>query len=542
MPGKRVLGTMAVVLFAVVTVLGLPPGAQAQAKRGGRIVEGLGAEPTNLDIFKAGRRPELTTLRLIIEPLVVPNEKLEVVPLLAKSWNVSRDQLTWTFTLNRDIKFHDGTPLNAEAVKFSIERHKKGIAAVLLTAVKEVEVVNDYTVAFKLEKPFPGLLDNLAQFAVGIVSPTAVQKAGNDWGSKVIVGTGPLKFKSWVSGDRITLERFDGYKHGPSFLKNKGPAYIDEWVIRFLLEPTTLIAELTEGNVDLSNYITERDAAKVKNHPKTDLFMVKSTVAVYLAINTGEKSGLHDLRLRQALTHAVNKEAVIKAAMFGIGDPLYTPLPPNIKGFSKESEEIGKRVNRYDPDRAKKLLEEAGWKDDGSGIRQKEGKKLEVDFLAFTIAGFKQTAEVVVPMLEQVGFKPKLLVLEAGDLYQRVLAGNFDLLSTSQVTSQALAVNDLVRGYHSKSIGTILQWAHYRNPEMDRLLDTAQFSLDPKERARALVEAQKKSVEDVLVVPLANQMGLFGFKKTLGGVDNYFKHPLAYSQLDGYRALEIYKR
>ncbi len=77
---------------------------------------------------------------------------------------------------------------------------------------------------------------------------------------------------------------------------------------------------------------------------------------------------------------------------------------------------------------------------------------------------------------------------------------------------------------------------------MDRLLDTAQFSLDPKERARALVEAQKKSVEDVLVVPLANQMGLFGFKKTLGGVDNYFKHPLAYSQLDGYRALEIYKR
>jgi ABC-type transport system substrate-binding protein len=122
-----------------------------------------------------------------------------------------------------------------------------------------------------------------------------------------------------------------------------------------------------------------------------------------------------------------------------------------------------------------------------------------------------------------------------------VLAGNFDLLSTSQVLSQALALNDLVRAYHSKSLGTILQWSLYNNPEMDRLLDTAQFSLDPKERAKALIEAQKKSVEDVPVVPIANQMGFFGYKKNLGGVDNYFRHPLAYSQVDGYRALEIYK-
>ena len=543
MSKNRVLRSMVVVLLSLVLILGVSGMGQAQPKRGGKIVEALGTEPTNLDIFKAGRRPELTILRLIIEPLVAWNEKLEVVPLLAKSWSVSKDQLTWTFTLNSNIKFHDGTPLNAEAVKFSLERHKKGIAAVLLMAVKDVEVVNESTVAFKLEKPFPGLLDNLAQYAVGIVSPVAVQKAGNDWGSKVIVGTGPLKFKNWVSGDRINLERNEDYRHGPSFATNKGPAYIDEWTLRFLLEPTTLIAELTEGNVGLTNYITERDASKVKNHPKTELLMVKSTIAVYLAINCSPKNEpYNDVRVREAMSHAVNKEVVIKAAMFGIGDPLYTPLSLNIKGFSKESEEVGKRVNAYDPEKAKKLLDEAGWKVGADGVREKDGKKLDVEFLAFTIAGFKQTAEVVIPMLEAVGFKPKLLVLEAGDLYQRVLAGNFDLLSTSQVTSQAIAANDLVRGYHSKSIGTILQWSHYNVPEMDRLLEAAQFSLDPKERAKAVIEAQKKSVEDVPVVPIANQMGVFGYKKTLGGVDNYFKHPLAYSQMDGYRALEIYRK
>jgi peptide/nickel transport system substrate-binding protein len=532
---------MGIGLLSAAIILGLSWEGQAQPKRGGTIVEALGAEPTNLDIFKAARRPELTILRMIIEPLVVWNEKLEVKPLLAKSWKVSGDQLTWTFTLNKGIKFHDGTPLNAEAVKFSIERLKKGSSAVVLTPVKEVEVVDEYTVVFKVEKPYPGLLDNLAQYGVGIVSPTAVQKAGPDWGSKVIVGTGPLKFKNWISGDRVNLERFEGYKHAPPHVTNRGPAYVDEWVIRFLLEPTTLIAELTEGNVDLTNYITERDAAKVKNHAKTDLLTVKSTTSVYLAINCAKKPS-DDLRVRQAMTHAVNKDVVIKAAMFGIGDPLYTPLSPNIKGFLKESEEIGKRVNKYDPERAKKLLEEAGWKDtDGDGIREKDGQKLELEFLAFTIAGFKQTAEVTIPMLESVGFKPKLLVLEAGDLYQRVLAKNFDLLSTSMVASQAVALNDLVLGYHSKSLGSIRQWSHFNKPEMDRLLDTAQYSPNPKERANALLEAQKLSVEEVPVIPIANQMGFFGYKKNLGGVSNYFKHPLAYSQMDGCRALEIYK-
>lgn len=538
---NRVVRSMVVMLLSLVIILGVSWEGQAQPKRGGRIVEGLGAEPTNLDIFKAARRPELTILRMMIEPLVVWNEKLEVEPLLAKSWKISKDQLTWTFNLKKGIKFHDGTPLNAEAVKFSIERLKKGSAAIVLTPVKEVAVVDEYTVAFKLEKPYPGLLDNLAQFGVGIVSPTAVQKAGADWGSKVIVGTGPLKFKNWISGDRVNLERHEGYKHAPSFATNKGPAYVDEWVVRFLLEPTTLIAELTEGNVDVTNYITERDAAKVKSHPKTDLLTVKSTTSVYLAINCSKKP-YDDIRVRQAMTHAVNKDVVIKVAMFGIGDPLNTPLSPNIKGFSKESEEIGKRVNKYDPERAKKLLEEAGWKDiDGDGIREKDGQKLELEFLAFTIAGFKQTAEVTIPMLESVGFKPKLLVLEAGDLYQRVLAKNFDLLSTSMVASQAVALNDLVLGYHSRSLGSIRQWSHYNIPEMDQLLDTAQYSPNPKERERALIAAQKKSVEDVPVIPIANQMGFFGYKKNLGGVGNYFKHPLAYSQLDGYRALEIYK-
>jgi len=535
---------MAILLSIVVSGVGLCQVGQAQPKKGGTIVEAIGTEPTNMDIFKGVRRPERTILQLIFEPLFVINDKLETDPLLADSWKVSEDQLTWTFTLKKGIKFHDGTPLNAEAVKFSLERHKEGSHPYLVEIVKEIKVVDEYTVVLMLEKPYPLLLTNLSNYWTGIVSPTAVKKGGEEWGSKVIVGTGPLKFKKWITGDRIILERNEDYNHAPSFVSNKGPAYVDGWIIRFIPEPTTLLAELMEGNVDISDYVTERDVPRVKENPKTDLVMAKSTSAIYLAINCSSKNEpYNDVRVRQALAHAINQKAVIKAAMAGVGAPLYTPISPSVKGFWKGSEEIGEKNTRYDPERAKRLLEEAGWKDtDGDGVREKNGQELELVFMAFTIARYKRVAEVATPMLKEAGFKVKLLILEAGDLYERVLAQKHDLLSTGMVGSQGNAIDDMVLMLHSQSLGSITQWSHYSNPEMDRLLNLARYSPNTQEREQALINAQKIAAEDTVVVPIANAMEIFGYKKNIGGVDNYIKHPWAFDQVDAFRALELYKK
>lgn len=531
-------------LSILVISAGLCQVGQAQPKKGGTIVEAIGTEPTNMDIFKGVRRPERTILQLIFEPLFVVSERLEIEPLLADSWKVSEDQLTWTFVLKRGIKFHDGTPLNAEAVKFSLERHKEGSHPQLVKIVEEIKVVDEYTVALRLEKPYPLLLTNLSSYWTGIVSPTAVKKAGGEWGSKVIVGTGPLKFKKWISGDRIILERNEDYNHAPSFVSNKGPAYVDGWIIRFIPEPTTLIAELMEGNVDISDYVTERDVRRVRKNPKTDLVMAKSTSAIYLAINCSSKNEpYNDVRVRKALAHAINQKAVIKAAMAGIGAPLYTPISPSVKGFWKGSEEIGEKNTRYDPERAKSLLEEAGWKDtDGDGVREKNGQELELVFMAFTIARYKRMAEVATPMLEAAGFKVKLLILEAGDLYERVLAQKHDLLSTGLVASQGIAIDDMVNTLHSQNLGSIIQWCHYSNPEMDRLIDLARYSPNTQEREQGLIEAQKMAAEDAVVVPIANAMEIFGYKKNVGGVDNYIKHPWAFDQVDAFRTLELYKK
>ena len=528
------------VLFLVASIPLLQADAQTTPKRGGVIVEAMGTEPTNLDTFKARRQPELRILHLILEPLVVINPSFKVEPLLAESWKSSPDGKTWTFILKKGIKFHNGEPFNAEAVKFSLERHLKGTVGPNIKVLESVEVKDDHTMVLHLTQPYPELLLTLASFECTMVPPKGVNEAKNEWGSKVVIGTGPMKFKEWKSGERVVLVRNADYKHAPSFVSNKGPAYVDEFHFRFLVEPATLIAELTAGDVDLSAYVTERDVNRVREDSRTALIEGKSTSAIYLAMNL-KKKPLDDIKIREALAHAVDAEAVRKAAMSGVASPLYTPLSPSLMGYWPGAEEGAKPLVKYDAAKAKQILEEAGWKDSGKGYREKGGQPLEVVFFAFNIARYKRMAEVVTPMLQAAGFKVDLKILEAGDLYERVLKGEHHLLSTGFVTSKGVAIDDLVLMFHSSSIGMITQWSYYVKPEVDKLLDVARYDLDPKKRADALKKVQEIVAKDLPVVPIGNAMEVFGHKKTLGGVGNYTKHPWCFDQVNAYRALELYK-
>ena len=214
----RVLGWIILLISTLILIVGTyGVGFASERKTAETIMEAMGTEPTNLDPFKARRRPELTILPMILEPLFVINPKLEVEPLLVELWKVCDDGTIWTLVLRKEIKFHDGTSFNAEAVKFSLEKHMKGTIAGLLKAIQKVDVVDENTVAIKLHKSYPLLLSSLASFNVSMVSPMAVDKAAGEWGSKVIVGTGPFRFKQWISGDRVILERNKDYGHGPSF-------------------------------------------------------------------------------------------------------------------------------------------------------------------------------------------------------------------------------------------------------------------------------------------------------------------------------------
>lgn len=540
---KGAFGKQLLIAISLLSIICVFSSVEAAEKKGGTIIEAIQAEPTNLNTLKAARRPEMTVLHLMFEPLFTVNKKLEIEPLLVDSYKVSADGLTWTLKIKPGISFHDGSPLDAEAVRFSLEKIQTGTQGIRIAAIKEMKVVDPMTLDIVLKQTYPVFLTALSNPNVMIFSKTAYEKNPQDWGSKVLSGTGPLMFVEWKSGDRVVMKRNPAYKHGPSFVSNKGPAHAEEWIIRFIPEQATLIGELTSGEVDVSDYISERDIDRIKNSKDAEVIVDKSTVAVYININSSsENKPFNDPKMRSALCQSVNTEAVRRAALNNVADPLYTYISSQTMGFSEAAVAVAKPLVEYAPDKAKAILEELGWKDSGKGYREKDGTALEVEFLAFNMPMFKRIAEVTAPMLEKAGFKVNLKILEAGDLYERVLKGNHDLLATSLVVSSGVALDDLVATLHSKNIGTIMQWAHYKNPEMDKLLDTALYDMDEAKRKSALAQVQELAAKEVVCIPIANAKEIFGYKKTIGGVENYKSHPWAYNQADMTRALELYKK
>lgn len=537
------LKSIFIVTLSLTLMAGLIGVGQADTpKKGGTIIEAIGTEPTNLDCFKARRRPELTILHMIIEPLFVANLNLQPEPLLVESWEPSADNKIWTFTLKKGLKFHDGTPVNAAAVKFSMEKHKNGSQAGKVKTIESIEVVDELTFKITCKKSNPLLTTTLCSFDIGIVSPTAYENDKDGWGSRVVVGSGPLMFKEWRSGDRVVLVRNPDYAHGPAWLSNRGPAYVDEWVIRFLPEPATLIGELTAGEVDLSDYVTERDAKRVEANSKTSLVMAKSTSAIYLAINcSADNPPFDDVRVRQALAHAVSAEAVRKAAMAGVGYPLYTSIAPTAMGFNAESETVAKPLVDYNPELAKKLLDEAGWKDtNGDGIRDKDGVKFEFTFsLPVESKDGEKIATLLKEELAKVGVIMHIEKQEWALFIERVHEKNFDATTLRWMSPWSI---DLYQIWHSSSAGPGGSNAiSYSNPEVDRIAEALRSTFDEEERIKLCHRFHQIVHEEQPYTFLFCDAELMAVDKRFEGVETFRIRP-GYELLEWWvpRALQRY--
>jgi len=348
-------------------------------------------------------------------------------------------------------------------------------------------------------------------------------------------------FKEWISGDRIILEKNHDYNHGPAFLSNQGPAYVDKWVFRFIVEPFTLIAELEDGDVDCTTYVPEDAHDQVVGNPNLELATKPAPSSIHLAINTSpDNPPYNDVRVREAIAHAVDRKAVIKAALFGVAAPLYSLVPPGVVGYWKEGADLAYQYTNYDPEKSRSLLKEAGWVDtDGDGIREKDGKKLDLVFFAFNIARYSRIAQVVEPMLKDVGFNVKIMVLEPGDLYERVVRGEHDLLSTAWM-GISLAQDVLFPTCDSEYLGTKSNWFLFSDPKFDAALDQSLSALDASERQQAIYKAQEIVIKAALCAPVASPLDMFGYKARIGGVDEYMEHPWAFARDDAIRALLLY--
>ena len=472
-------------LLVIALALALATPAAAQPAR--TLVIGLVAEPVNLDPAQVTDLNSNRVGRRVVETLVTfPDESTQIVPGLAESWTISKDGLQYTFKLRSGVKFHDGTPLTAEAVKFSIERqinsdhpaHKLGkypFANFFFGNVKAVEALSDDRVAFLLKEPRASFLAILTAGAASIVSPTAVMKAGPDYPLQP-VGTGPFKFASWDRGQRVVLEKNPAYW--------KFPVKLDRVIYRPIVEDQARLTELLTGSLDLIVGVPPDFVGQLETGGKVSVLKQVGAHVWYLGINN-QKKPFDDKRVRQALNYAVNKDAIVRDVLKGTGTPSRGPVLPNTWAA-----DAALKAYPYDPDRAKKLLAEAGYPNGFSTTLwvPESGSGMQSPVAMST---------VMQSNLKAVGVNVTLQTMEWGAYLAKLRTKEQELFALSWMAGTEDPDMVMYPLLHSS------QWtpngpnrALYKNPKFDDLLQQARLTTDQARRASIYKEAQRLLVDD----------------------------------------------
>ncbi len=465
-----------------------------------------------LDPHKTSAAMDGPPLFALFDGLVDANGSTgEIHPNLATDWSVSEDGTVWTFELKDDVYFHDGTHFDADAVVTNFERivdpeTVSEAARFEIGPFKEARAVGDYTVEIEHEEPYGPFLRGLAHYSVMMVSPAAVEEYGEDFGTENPVGTGPFVFEEWVGGSHARFAKNDEYHGGPDFTSSQ--AYYEALEFRFIEEDSTRAAALETGEVDVASNMAPADWLRVQDggfgghrydrlgYPPVGLF-----------INVDEEP-TDDVRVRRALIHAVDEELVIAVDGEGIPNPSGGVVSRHAWEYNPEAGEM----YDYDPEKAAELLDDAGWEMGDDGYREKDGERLELVYL--TLTGARSTAEVVEPMLVEIGIDVEILVQDNPMQQNTAQDGDHNLVWTQWGGTDPSALSGR---YHSENIGDGWNFCHYANAEIDELFARGERETDPDEREAIYHEIQMILMEDATIVPLHNAAILWNYRDGIEG-------------------------
>ncbi|HKV46028.1 MAG TPA: ABC transporter substrate-binding protein, partial [bacterium] len=438
----------------------------------------------------------------ICEPLVWEPTPGKFLPALAESWQVSPDAKAYTFRLRKGVKFHDGTPFTAEAVKFTMDRvvapeTKAGQSHDQLGPYDHTEAVDDYTAKIVMKDGYAPLLTNLNGY-LGIVSPTAVKKMGLADFARHPVGTGPFMFKEWVAKDHITLVRNPAYNWASSMFKHQGPAYLDQVIFKIISEGSVRTGTLKSGE---TQYIDDIDQLAYDSLRSDKRFVViergQPGSGFVLLLNVTRKSPIADLAVRRAIEYGVDREGLNKSVFHGLNRVAWSPLMRPTFGYDPSTE----KIYSFDPTKAKQLLEEAGWKAGSDGIREK-GQKLTIDFPIISRPRDKAMAESVQASLRDVGIDVKVTPLERAAFRDIVRQNRYDV----NFMWFSYGDPDVLRTiFHSANVNAFNR-ARYQVPEVDKMLEEAAATTDRARRAGLYSRIQQRVLRDAVCVPLVDTL------------------------------------
>lgn len=454
---------------------------------------------------------------LIYDGLVRFTEKMQIEPQLATEWSTSPDGLSWTFKLRRGVTFHDGGPFNAGAVVFHIERQidPKGNASnrPLWDPIASVRKVDDFTVAITTHKPYGALLNTLAHGSGGVVSPEGVRKHGANFKLNP-VGAGPYMLEKLDVGSELVLKRFDGYWGG------KAP--YARIALRHVPDPSTRLAMLQSGQADVINAVPVESVAQIQGLPAAEVITRPALRTFGFGMNLNRKV-FQDVRVRHALNHAVDRNALIKAVFRGYATPIDSPLSPFTTGYAP----VG--TYEFSVEKAQQLLAEAGWKPGPDGVLRKEGEAFEVTVL--TPQGLLpkdlDVTQAFQGFLRKVGVKASINKVEPAAFwdYLRVppdkLAWDLVLFGFNPSNGDG--------GYHLNSLFAsnptrterprVWNFTWYENTKVDGLLAEADRTVDPAKRKPMLVEAAKLAWNDAPYVWLYAENVIIAKRKEVKNVE-----------------------
>lgn len=434
-------------------------------------------QDTTLDVLVPAEFPDIDTCETVsgdqsmvkyhvYSRLFTFNESMEPEPDLVVGESISEDGTEWTFNLRKGVTFHDGTPVNAEAVAFTIERMKTAGCGqyALFEPISEVRIVDDTTITLVTNGLFPALRNNLAHPDAGIISPTAYKKLGADWGQRP-VGSGPYAFKEWVTGDHITLVRNNDY-YGPQ-------PYFETINFKFVTDDTSRALTIDTGGADVALRISPSDAQRLSANPNLTMSQVVGRSMIYPMKVT--EAPFDDVRVRQAANYAVDKQTIIDRVLFGAGTPSHSLVEA-----VQWSIPVG--FYEYDPDHARELLKEAG----------AEGAKITLLSPNSRYPSDVEVGQAVAGYLRDVGFDVNLEAVSDWPTYvDKVGRGDFNLFFLGWGGSTGDPDNAFRRLLYGGNAGKLWNPGGYNNPEVDKLIDAGGAEFDLTARAAAYEQIQR---------------------------------------------------
>jgi peptide/nickel transport system substrate-binding protein len=481
-------------IIALVVALAAVAAAPAEvlAAPEGQVVIAQGGDPSTLDPHMHAENFTFAVVHNVFDHLVrrsVKQGQLAHEPGLATSWT-NLNPTTWEFKLRPGVKFHNGEEFNAEAVKFSIERvlnpDQKARWRWAFADIERVDVVDPLAVRIVTKVPFPTLITNLA-FCMPIVPPKYVREQGDTHIATKPVGTGPFKFVRWRKDEALVLEANESYWRGSPKIKTL--------MFRPIPDESTRVAALSTGEIDIARGVPPSLVKQIADNPRTRVAKVPSALNIHVILDTLKDGPLRDKRVRQAINYGVDKEAIIKSILEGNGGAVGGPLTPVMFGFAPDV-----KPYPYDPERAKRLLAEAGFP---------QGISLTLNSPNGRYLKDKEVNEAIAGQLARIGVRTQVVAHEWGSyvskwpenlvpMYMIGWAGSWD-----------------ADGIMFPLLRSGQRFSRWSSPDFDAIIDKARRTLDQGERVKLYRQATQLAHDEAPWLFLFHGMDIYGVSRAV---------------------------